>query len=1280
MPKTTNKTMTLNEFLGSNENSVATAQPGQTMPLSDFLSQDSREKVRASFSDYLNAAGQGISKAVGSAPGLAADILRVSVDTFTGKGYEGEKLFDPTKWTDVLNPFYSITRFDRKVRNELFKDTNLDERIAAWADKQSDSNKRFIELGFPEQKTKALQFIEDLGAGSISLASAITMGMIAGPVAPGIAFGVAQKASGYKLALDKGKSYQEAQQISTLLGIAEGGLEFWGVHQIIRSGGGVLKRAIKGMATEFIQEFSQETAEGTIKNMSGIQKQEFGQVLFNGIYAGALGAILGGASAITVSSVQKYQVKKALTKAGLTESTANVKTNEIFNKAGEDVFSVAKEVLQETFETRKQKSDLIIKAASGEELKAGEKLQLEQIYDQFIEEGLIEAKEEEENVQKKAKQISLAQEENQPKNIWERADIKKKANILYQGREKQLDQRRIAIEKQMGLLEKQLLQRKEQDKPTTAIQNNLNKLSKELETIHYQIADLEDTSVERLEKEGILIGGKDLEQLRKSAFRQGEIALRKDLMAKMKAKFQEEKIRGKATKTILKQPKNPENVIDVNYQKRIDTILDRIGQKKNERKKALKSMSTDELVTLASEMAELKTKGKEVFKSRQEQRKMASEILRASLLKEVGGLPEGVFSKGTVEEQKAKKTSARQRVTLANIRPLRFIREVFGKTGEQLIYDPIDFSWTRRIASDLARKAEVKQAMKNDKISLFTLGKVLEFNGKQVQLNKILAMYIYQKDDHAYQMLRQGNNFSEYEINGFIDIAQKKYSKYLKFADDVQQIVAKRFEDLNWVMETYYNVPMERVDVYFPLHVIANNENDPDLYGDLESYHIYEQVLRKGEGFTYSSPYKNMTISRKTISDNFSSEISLNFLSDAYHAIENQEHLIAFAHLQKAFNKFINDKELQEAVKYNYSEKAWKDFNEYLNVNINPHLMFNGGNAVWVRRLRQGLAKAYLGFNVVTSLKQLPSAIAALKYTSTVQLAKSMAKIIFSKAAQERVYELDPSLRNRIITRDYKELLDTIGNLPAGYIKRGLLLASKKIDKGAFWMIMHMDKLAVLSVYDSVYQHQRLSLSEAEAMEMAHKAVLETQPQGGIKDLPTLYRSNNEYLRMLLMFTNQLNQYWNMQTSDLPMEIRNKQFGRASKGIASMMMISTMIFLASHGRLPKKPEEFVEAIFGTSLGSIPIAGNILLSISRGYTPSISPLEAVVDNFKEAASNIRNENYMQAADKSLFLVAVLLGLPYSQLSRIIKGGFELYDGSADDIRRLIWSGSMLEYKE
>ncbi|MCK5613848.1 hypothetical protein KAR91_68925, partial [Candidatus Pacearchaeota archaeon] len=1253
----------------------------------------------------------------------------------------------------------------------------MGQRIFEVGMRMSKSNERFIAEKFPEQAdfTLADKFAQGVGQGAVSLAAAVGMGLIAGPQAPAIAFGLSAAAGGFVEAREKDKDLDTSLKIGGLLGFAEGGLEFWGINRLIKLKGGSIKKlienAVNGMATEFTQEFTQSTASGTIKTATGIRDFEgldsVKEIIGDALFEGAVGAVLGGGAGISMSLAQRKAVEDGLVSMGMDKETAQDQSDKLMKDSMEDALTSVESLPEskvglggKTFKEEQQRSEIVVKAQSGEELTSSEKEALEEIYSNLTAEGVIEKSEEIVTPEVMAKEISEAtkvEEIEEPvrvvpvsEKLGSYIDKKLQEEITKEGR--RLDELEIAefgadqAKQAKDAINEIISESKNEEEAIEKI----NKAGLELEFIEIsdkkELKDLrkdinvflkeqnkliKDLKPELIAKRETTILKEKIQNI-KRGFKTGVVATKTVLRERIKAinnvlsplkvhdkgkfvrtigqvtegdidsdvKFQkliekieqrvdklveiaaEKKKRAKLERVVLKQPKRPENVTDVKYQNKIDEIVKKLGKTKAEKQRSIRNMSTNDLEEMSGEISIFKEKGREIFKDKKKQSAMASEILRAGLIKNAGGLKDGQFAKGTIEHKKAKEANFAERKRIPFRSPLNSIKKIFGSLGEKIFYDSIDAADTLKTVNATRRQLDLKDSMNRNNVTAFGLGETIEVDGKTFQINDILSMYIKTKDEQSLKALIAGNNISKDTIDSFISEAKKDKPNYFKFADETQVIVAEKYPAISETMEKFFNKTLKKVKVYFPLKRIALDKSSEELYEGSESELIYEEGIRVGKGFSYTSADKGLTITRQDIDDRFQTELSLDFIGDAIRAINTQEHFIAYSPLQKAFNKTINDPMIQEAVVFNHSEDAWKDFNEYLKVVINPQLLYQGGGKYqsFIKKTRHGLSKAFLGYNVVTAGKQLPSLTLALKHTSPQELVISMKRIALSKEARNKVYALEPSLKNRVVSRDIREIMEEVGKLPESDIKRRLQGLSAKIDKGAFAMIMNMDKYAVLSVYDSVYRHQRKTKSVEESKDIANKAVITTQPQGGIKDLPGAYRTNKEWLRMVLMFTNQLNKIWNMVSEELPAEIANKEFKKASTGIASVIISSVGIYIMSHGRLPQDPDDFFDAIFGNFISSIPIIGNWGMSFARGYDPSISPAESIVSNLKYMGENLKDGDFVGASVEALFVTSVYAELPFSQPKRTLTGAFDLFSGETDDLRRLIWSESALETEE
>jgi len=747
--------------------------------------------------------------------------------------------------------------------------------------------------------------------------------------------------------------------------------------------------------------------------------------------------------------------------------------------------------------------------------------------------------------------------------------------------------------------------------------------------------------------------------------------------------------RAKAVKQILKKYKRPQNVLDVKYREQIKSILSQYGEKRAEQRKALSQMNTDELVDLAREVSLLIEEGKLSLARKNEMKIMASEIMRGAGIVAAGGRVD-IEAIGSLEEiRKAGLNPMKQKALkwkYGFARPLRMIRSIFGKYGERMFYDVIEKAETLAQHLKIKRLTRMDEVMKKHNVKTFDLGKTVTIDGHTFQVNNIMTMLAQQNNKEGRAAIIHGNKISEETYEKFISYLKKEYPGAAAAVSEIKVIVGERYEDLRKTMADSFNVSLAKVDDYFPIsraRFDRKDEKDPDAIMGMDV--VGEAVMKKGHGVNYTAVEKGLSITRKQISDRNQLPISLNFMEDAARAIDSQEHLIHFAGIQKMYNTTKTDKDLRDAVVYNHGMQAWESFDKWMNEAINPRIGYQGLGTFgqMAKQARRSLGVFYLGFNVITAMKQFPSAHLALKYTSFGQLYKSMAKV-FDPALQKKIMELDPSIAHRIVEREIGEIMQGASKLNQNDFLRQAQLAEQWLGQKSMKMILNMDRWAVMSVFDAVYESNKKELGHDAAVNLAHKALLETQPQGRRIDLPEEYRSNDQLWRMMLMFTNQLNQIYNMMAFDATTEWKGGQKKEAMITIASIMLSNLMIYGVSHGGWdwPEDEEEqwkaWVEATMGSAISSIPIAGNLAMSAIRGYSPQLLVAGSVIDNYAWNVKKFQNEEYAQATFDIMVDTAVLAGvkIPYGAIKRSIKGIKDVSEGETEDLRRLIWSKSAL----
>jgi len=250
----------------------------------------------------------------------------------------------------------------------------LGDRIANAGLRIIHRNQSAIRKKFPEATKGERDFIRDLGSGTVSLATALGIGAIAGPGAAGIAFGASAGSEGFFEARSKGREFKEASRIALMMGSVEGGLEFVGINRLLKSSGGTLKRAVKGYVSEATQEFSQSIGASTIRTATGLReysgRDDLVEIISDAAYEGAIGGILGGAASIPITIAQKQSVEDGLKEMGMESKQAKETANEIMKKGMDDVMTaveaeekiIAREASESTEPGETQEKDLLDEA------------------------------------------------------------------------------------------------------------------------------------------------------------------------------------------------------------------------------------------------------------------------------------------------------------------------------------------------------------------------------------------------------------------------------------------------------------------------------------------------------------------------------------------------------------------------------------------------------------------------------------------------------------------------------------------------------------------------------------------------------------------------------------------------------------------------------------------------------------------------------------------------------------------------------------------------------
>jgi len=229
----------------------------------------------------------------------------------------------------------------RKMRAEVFKATDIDENVAEFGRKLAEDNQRYIENKYKPEETPLKQFLSDLGSGSVSLATALGVSLLTkSPNAAAIMFGVMGKARAYGEAREAGKDPLEASDISTMVGVGEGVLEYIGLDFMLKRFATPIKAFIIRTASEAMQEGLQTISERGIMTAAGVQEfKGLKPILKEAAYSALMGAILGGGASTIMSTIESR-----LNEKGVDSETSRKIAESIVQKASDRAVTLSEKI------------------------------------------------------------------------------------------------------------------------------------------------------------------------------------------------------------------------------------------------------------------------------------------------------------------------------------------------------------------------------------------------------------------------------------------------------------------------------------------------------------------------------------------------------------------------------------------------------------------------------------------------------------------------------------------------------------------------------------------------------------------------------------------------------------------------------------------------------------------------------------------------------------------------------------------------------------------------
>lgn len=754
-----------------------------------------------------------------------------------------------------------------------------------------------------------------------------------------------------------------------------------------------------------------------------------------------------------------------------------------------------------------------------------------------------------------------------------------------------------------------------------------------------------------------------------------------DLKAREKAR---KDLRTRVTNAVKKIKKAPPKNIDYFYRRAIEEIQNRIDpsyrtqktRQKRQRmrdflaqatpdqkaafpqklatlldKKTLNELTVEDLEDIVTTIEQLKHLGKTKLKARKAIEKARYEKTVARLTEQAGSLPKVPVSPKGIDFSRRGLSDAIKNGYVWTLRIPRLMDWLDGHKGtfkgfwHQTFYDSVNRQTNAELQMADTRHRAGTSKMEELGITMNDLAEVTDFstlqNGLALSTEQQMGIYAALKNPLATDAMVNGNEITLKAARAIVGNLDKKYRALADFIIDEYDEHYNRIRDV-YVEQT--NEDLGKETFYTPIVRLEQNEH-------VAQKEVIDQLLER-HNLKKGYVQKKFTIDRKNIAPEHQKPMDLRLISVWQSQVQKQEHFIHFTKLVTDLRKLLASSKVRSVIDSVLGEQGVRVVDNYISRVANPTVYKAYDGLAGVSRiLRRNVAMSYLSFNLMTIAKQAPSAVLYMKDAGPSAMLSSIWD--FARSPREIwnfVRDRDPQIKHAFIEREIEELRR---ELPYIKDKDRLGKINKMIatvgDKGMIG-IRYMDGIARTIGWYAVYQKNiQLGLSEAEASMEAQNATLRTQPAASPKDLAQLY-ATNEYLNWFTMFTNQLNNIWNITTYDTFAYWGNKRYQDSAMTLFSVGTNALILWMLVNKKLPEDEEDLVDAALDQSLNMIPLFNSGAMVGKRGWgslTPP--PLQAVTDVAKIYSAKDKEKQALNALRSTL----VLTGIPVSAIRRAYR---------------------------
>lgn len=447
---------------------------------------------------------------------------------------------------------------------------------------------------------------------------------------------------------------------------------------------------------------------------------------------------------------------------------------------------------------------------------------------------------------------------------------------------------------------------------------------------------------------------------------------------------------------------------------------------------------------------------------------------------------------------------------------------------------------------------------------------------------EVIGMLWAKDNEDSHDTLIYGNQIPDKTVDALVAQLTPEEIAWGKIMHDQDQKLWAPMADAYEEATGHFAPP--KVEDHFPIRL-------QDKAYESTASEMADDVLARG-GIRKAAVSKKWFTKRKAISPEHRQKMRLDSTSLYFQQVEKTTHYIETWKTARRLDRIYNDPAVRDQISQVFGNDWNKAIESAINVFKNPAAFatVHPGDR-FVNKMRRSLTASGLIGNLTSLGYQLTGPLMYLGDTGSQYLLRSLGQFTADPAGiWNKVMENLPLIESGSQDPVMAQLQNADASIRATVMNQ--------ITEWGFTPFDLIDKWTKVLGANAVYQKAiDAGLSETESWREAMRATLRTQPSGAEQDLPMMYHAQS--MKLFLAFSRQLNQIWNMYTSDVPIAVRQGKLKRAAGDLMAIAATGFLIGMMQHKDLPEDPEEAAKWMAEQFLAAIPILGREAAPILLG---------------------------------------------------------------------------------